>query len=166
MPFGKTLKDLAAAFGHGAKRHLSRTPNHLSKVTISNASFMELGQKTRESQNKFRSLTWADNETQKHAIIKTTSLCISVYRDFQNPDMASASIHALPEPEDRNVKDFVRKKGPEKGHKVMIGERIRFRVGDAFNVEAFVQAVANGGVDDGKAAEGPKRTEDKVRKGK
>ncbi|KAK0123795.1 hypothetical protein ONS95_008796 [Cadophora gregata] len=166
MAFSKTLTQLVGTLGLGAKRHLSRTSPLSSQPPNNKAMVEELCQKAQQSEDKLRNLKFGPDEMQKHAYIKTNNHRLAIYKDLQNPNMASARIFILSRPTARAAKNMIKKNGPGRRNNVPIGEKFRFMTGKAFDMKAFREDLWREGVDGEKAAERHTPAEDKGRKGK
>ena len=110
---------------------------------ISKAAVDGLAKKIRDNADTLRNLTFAEATTSKTAL-KTKDLRLDVHRNTQDPSMATGIVQANSEATDRTVKDFIKKKtGGHKGTHQVIGEKIKFGLGDKFNVEDVAEGVEN-----------------------
>lgn len=108
---------------------------------ISKTAFDALAKKIRDNADSLKNLQFPDASTSKTAV-KTRDLRFDVHRNTQDPTMATGIIQANSEAEDKTVKKFI--KGSTGGHKgthQVIGEKIKFGLGDKFQVEEVASAV-------------------------
>lgn len=108
---------------------------------ISKAAFEGLAKKIRENADSLKTLTFPDDATSKTAV-KTRDLRLDVHRNTQDPTMATGIIQANSEATDKTVKDFI--KGKTAGHRgthQVIGQKIKFGLGDQFDVEVLANSV-------------------------
>jgi hypothetical protein len=109
---------------------------------ISKAAFEGLAKKIRENADSLKNLTFPDATTSKTAV-KTRDLRLDVHKNTQDPKMATGIIQANSEATDKTVKDFIKagKTGGHRGTHQVIGEKIKFGLGDDFDAEALADAV-------------------------
>lgn len=108
---------------------------------ISKSAFEGLAKKIRENADSLKSLAFADATTSKTAV-KTKDLRLDVHRNTQDPTMVTGIIQANSQAEDNTVKSFIKgKTGGHKGTHQVIGEKIRFGLGEKFNVDELASAV-------------------------
>ncbi|KAE8152192.1 hypothetical protein BDV25DRAFT_151500 [Aspergillus avenaceus] len=108
---------------------------------ISKNVFKGLAKEIRDNADSLQNLVFADGATSKTAI-KTRNLRLDVHKDSKDPTMATGIIQANSQADDKSVKSFI--KGSTGGHRgthQVIGEKIRFGLGEKFNVEDVAGAV-------------------------
>lgn len=110
---------------------------------ISKSAFQGLAKKIRENADSVKALQFADNATSKTAV-KTKDLRLDVHRNTQDATMATGIIQANSQATDNTVKEFIKgKTGGHSGTHQVIGQKIRFGLGDKFNVDELATAVEN-----------------------
>ena len=108
---------------------------------ISKGVFEALGKKIRENADSLKALQFPDAATSKTAV-STRNLRFDVHRNTQDPTMATGIIQANTQADDNTVKAFIKgKTGGHRGTHQVIGEKIRFGLGDKFDTEEVAGAV-------------------------
>jgi hypothetical protein len=116
-------------------------PYSFTMPKISKAAFESLAKKIRDNADSLKNLTFPDGATSKTAV-KTQDLRFDVHRNTQDPTMATGIIQANSEATDRTVKEFIKgRTGGHAGTHQVIGQKIRFSLGDQFKVEEVAGAV-------------------------
>ncbi|KAI9725785.1 MAG: hypothetical protein M1834_009743 [Cirrosporium novae-zelandiae] len=108
---------------------------------ISKTAFDALSKKIRENADALKTLQFADATTSKTAV-KTQDLRLDVHKNTQDPSMVTGIIQANSQTTDQTVKDFI--KGSTGGHRgthQVIGKKIRFGLGDKFDVDEVIKGV-------------------------
>jgi hypothetical protein len=108
---------------------------------ISKSAFQGLAKKIRENPDSLKNLQFADNATSKTAV-KTKDLRFDVHRNTQDATMATGIIQANSQATDTTVKAFIKgKTGGHSGTHQVIGQKLRFGLGDKFDVEKLADSV-------------------------
>lgn len=108
---------------------------------ISKSAFEALGKKIRENAESLKNLQFADATTSKTAVA-TRDLRFDVHRNTQDATMATGIIQANSQATDKTVKAFIKgKTGGHHGTHQVIGEKIRFGLGDKFDTEEVAGSV-------------------------
>lgn len=108
---------------------------------ISRSALESLAKKIRDNSESLKNLTFPDNATAKTAV-KTQDLRFDVHRNTQDPTMATGIIQANSQATDRTVKEFIKgRTGGHAGTHQVIGQKIRFGLGEQFKVEDVAGAV-------------------------
>ncbi|KAI9747376.1 MAG: hypothetical protein M4579_007479 [Chaenotheca gracillima] len=102
---------------------------------ISKSAFEGLAKTVRDNPDILKNLTFPEATTSKTAL-KTKDLRLDVHKDSKDSSMATGVVQANSGATDKSVKEFA--KGATGGHKgthQVIGEKIKFGLGDKFDVE-------------------------------
>lgn len=104
---------------------------------ISKSAFKALVKKLRENPESLRDTKFPDASTSNTAV-QTKNLRLDVHRDTKDLTMATGIVQANSQADDRTVRKFIKgKTGGGKGHRgthQVIGEKIRFGLGDKFKI--------------------------------
>lgn len=108
---------------------------------ISKSAFQRLANLIRESPDTLKNLQFAEGATSKTAV-RTQDLRFDVHRNTQDASMATGIVQANSQATDTTVKAFIKgKTGGHRGTHQVIGQKIRFGLGDKFDVEKLAESV-------------------------
>lgn len=102
---------------------------------------MDSPKKNRDNLNILKNLIFADATTSK-TVLKTEDIRLDVHKNSRDPTAVTGIVQANSEATDRTVMEFIKKSsGGHKGTHQVIGQKIKFGLGDKFNVEDVAKAV-------------------------